>query len=131
MSFPGGSVVKNTKAADTRNGFDPWIGKIPWWRKWPPIPVFLPGKSHGERNLEATVHRLQRVRHDWENEHAREIYCEAISILCPNSHTFLCNDIHLIPSFHEATMFLRTIYSVFPAAPPALKTLVSEGFILY
>ena len=28
-----------------------WIGKIPWRRKWQPTPVFLPGKSHGERSL--------------------------------------------------------------------------------
>ena len=23
--------------------FDPWVGKIPWRRKWQPTPVFLPG----------------------------------------------------------------------------------------
>ena len=23
-----------------------------WGRKWQPTPVFLPGKSHGQRNLE-------------------------------------------------------------------------------
>ena len=27
------------------------LGKIPWRRKWQPTPVFLPGKSHGQRNL--------------------------------------------------------------------------------
>jgi len=32
-------------------GFDPWIGKIPWRRKWQPIPVFLPGECHGQRSL--------------------------------------------------------------------------------
>ena len=32
-------------------GFDPWVGKIPWRRKWQPTPVFLPGKSHGWRSL--------------------------------------------------------------------------------
>ena len=32
--------------------FDPWVGKIPWRRKWQPIPVFLPGESHGQRSLE-------------------------------------------------------------------------------
>ena len=31
---------------------DPWVGKIPWKRKWQPIPVFLPEKSHGQRSLE-------------------------------------------------------------------------------
>ena len=34
-----------------RHGFDPWSGKIPWCRKWQPIPVFLPGKSQGQRSL--------------------------------------------------------------------------------
>ena len=34
-----------------RLGFNPWVRKIPWWRKWQPTPVFLPGKSHGKRNL--------------------------------------------------------------------------------
>ena len=28
-----------------------WVGKIPWRRKWKPTPVFLPGKSHGQRSL--------------------------------------------------------------------------------
>ena len=34
-----------------RHRFNPWVGKIPWSRKWQPAPVFLPGKSHGQRNL--------------------------------------------------------------------------------
>ena len=34
-----------------RPGFDPWVGKIPWRRKWPPAPVFLPGEFHGKRSL--------------------------------------------------------------------------------
>ena len=31
--------------------FNPWGGKIPWRREWLPIPVFLPGKFHGQRGL--------------------------------------------------------------------------------
>ena len=34
-----------------RCGFHPCIEKIPWRRKWQPIPIFLPGKSHGQRSL--------------------------------------------------------------------------------
>ena len=34
-----------------RPGFDPSVGKNPWRRKWQPIPIFLPGKSHGWRSL--------------------------------------------------------------------------------
>ena len=32
-------------------GFDPWVGKISWRRKWQPTPVFLPGESHGWRSM--------------------------------------------------------------------------------
>ena len=34
-----------------RHGFAPWV-RIPWSRAWQPTPVFLPGKSHGQRSLE-------------------------------------------------------------------------------
>ena len=34
-----------------RLGFSPWVGKIAWRRKWQSTPVFLPGKSHGQRSL--------------------------------------------------------------------------------
>ena len=51
--FPGGTIVKNPLANSRckRSGFDPWIGKIPWRRKWQPTPGFLPGESHGQRSL--------------------------------------------------------------------------------
>ena len=35
-----------------RHGLDPWLRKIPQRRAWQPIPVFLPGKPHGQRILE-------------------------------------------------------------------------------
>ena len=34
-----------------RHSFNPWLRKIPWRRKGQPTPVFLPGKSHGQRSL--------------------------------------------------------------------------------
>ena len=34
-----------------RPGFNPWVWKIPWTRKWQPTPLFLPGELHGQRNL--------------------------------------------------------------------------------
>ena len=43
-------TVKNLPAVQ-RPGFNPWVGKIPWRRKWQPTPVFLPGESHGQRSL--------------------------------------------------------------------------------
>ena len=51
--FPGGSVVKKKKNACQcrRLGFDLWVGKIPWRRKWQPTLVLFPGKCHGQRSL--------------------------------------------------------------------------------
>jgi len=34
-----------------RLGFNPWVGKMTWSRKWQPTPGFLPGKSHGQKRL--------------------------------------------------------------------------------
>ena len=49
--FPDGSAVKNPPECRRRrrHRFDPWVRKIPWRWKWQPTPVFLPGKSHGQR----------------------------------------------------------------------------------
>ena len=46
-------VVKSlpANAGDMRSRFNPWVGKIPWRRAQQPTPVFLPGESHGQRNL--------------------------------------------------------------------------------
>ena len=47
-------VVKNPAAhtGDAKDGgFDPWVRKIPWRRKWQPTPVFFPGEFHGQRSL--------------------------------------------------------------------------------
>ena len=34
-----------------RQGFDTWVEKVLWRRAWQFAPVFLPGVSHGQRNL--------------------------------------------------------------------------------
>ena len=41
----------STQETYKRRGFSPWVGKIPWRRKWQPTLVFLPGESHGQRSL--------------------------------------------------------------------------------
>jgi len=51
LGFPGDSVSKESSCQCRRPGFDPWVRKIPWRRAQQPTPVFLPGKSHGQRSL--------------------------------------------------------------------------------
>ena len=51
-----------------RYGFNPWIGNIPWRRKWKPTPLFLPGKSHEQRTLvvySPWQHKAQRGLSTW------------------------------------------------------------------
>ena len=43
-----------------RDRFNLGVGTIPWRRKWQPIPVFLPAKSHGQRSLWAIVHGVAK-----------------------------------------------------------------------
>ena len=49
LGFAGGSDCVCLQCG--RLGFDPWVGKIPWRRKWQPRSVFLPGESHGQMSL--------------------------------------------------------------------------------
>ena len=51
INFPGGPDSKASAYNAEDLGFDSWVRKIPWRRKWQPTPVLLPGKSHGQRIL--------------------------------------------------------------------------------
>ena len=68
--LPCGSVVKHSACQWRRHGFDPWVGKISWRRKWQPTPVFLSGKSHGQKSLVGySSWGLKRVRHNLAIKH--------------------------------------------------------------
>ena len=67
VGFPGGASDKMNppaNAGDVRSGFDPWVGKIPWRRKWHPTPVFLPGEFYGQTSLAGCGAWGPRVGHD-------------------------------------------------------------------
>ena len=52
--FVGGASGKGPACQCRRHrrcGFDPWVGKTPWRRAWPPTPAFLPGEPPGQRGL--------------------------------------------------------------------------------
>ena len=54
MGFPGGASDKESGCQSRRRkryGFSPWLGKIPWRKKWQPTPVFLPRKLHRQMSL--------------------------------------------------------------------------------
>ena len=52
QSFPGSSVSKERICPQCRRlRLNPWVGEIPWRRKWQPTPVILHGKSYGQRSL--------------------------------------------------------------------------------
>ena len=65
---------------------------LPWWRKWQPTPVFLPGKSQGQRSLADYSPWGRRVRHNWATKQQTWVL---ISFL----FTFMCFRIFLNKNF--------------------------------
>ena len=55
INLPGDASGKESacNAGDLSSipGFDSWVGKNLWRRKWQPTPILLPGESHGQRSL--------------------------------------------------------------------------------
>ena len=49
--FPGGSNGNESAHNAGDPGSNPWLGKVPRRRKGQPTPLFLPGKSHGEKSV--------------------------------------------------------------------------------
>ena len=80
--FPGGTSDKEPTCHCRRRGFDPWVGKMPWKRKWHLTAVFLPGKCHGQRGLVGyspwghkeldTTEQLSTIQHEVQEGSQRE-----------------------------------------------------------
>ena len=51
LSWYSGEESASQCRRPKRLGFDSWVRKISWRRKWQPPQVFLLGKSHGQRSL--------------------------------------------------------------------------------
>ena len=81
-NLPGGPSGKESAWQYRRHkrcSFGPWVGKIPWRRKWQLTQVFLPGKFHGQRSL--AVHGvakgqtwLSKNTSQWNRVKSSEIY---------------------------------------------------------
>ena len=65
-----------------RHGFNPWVRKLSWRRKWQPTPVFLPGESPWTEEpggLQSTG--LQEVdTTEWLSRHSSSLYSCFIDI---------------------------------------------------
>ena len=60
LGFSGGASGKESACQcrkHKRCGFDPWVRKFPWRRKWQTTLVFLPGKFHGQSSLQSMGHK--------------------------------------------------------------------------
>ena len=58
LSFPGSTSSKGPACQCRRykrHEFDPWVGKIPWRKAWPPTSVYFPGESHDREAWQAIV----------------------------------------------------------------------------
>ena len=51
---------KETACQYRRRGFSPWVGKIPWRRKWQPTLMLIAEKFHRHRSLVGTVHGVAK-----------------------------------------------------------------------
>jgi len=97
--FPGGASGKESASKCKRPRFDPWVGKIPWRRRWHPTPVILPGESYGQRT-EAYLAEcfLAPIRTD----------CSAVILASPSTNILDFLHFHptLNPSFSWIHVFL-------------------------
>ena len=73
IGFPRWLSGKESACQCRRYGFNP-PGRPPWRRKWQPSPVFLLGKSHGQRSLARySPCGHKRIRHNWATEHTHTV----------------------------------------------------------
>ena len=88
QSLPVWLSGKESTCPCRRRELDPWYGKIPCRRKRQPTPVFVPGKSHGQRNLVGYgPWGHKRVRH---NRATKEQQQQYISLTHPRSQPEGC-----------------------------------------
>ena len=105
--WPGG---KESTSQWKRCRFNPWVGKIPWRRKWQPSLVFLPGKSHGQKNLAGySSWGPKGVRHNLATKHN-------------NLNCSTCHIDGTVPSYSCLTlkMDLDWIFLIFVCSSPGV-----------
>ena len=75
FGLPGWLNDKESACQCRPHRLNPWVRKIPWSRKWQRTPIFLPGKSHGQRSLAGcSPWGSQRVGRNWVSTHTFSFY---------------------------------------------------------
>ena len=110
--MPGGASGKESAWQYRRHktcGFDPWVGKIPWRRKWQLTQVFLPGKFHGQRSLagyspwshkgsDMTEHKHKSMeqRKEFRNIYSQLLFDKGVKIIPREKFIFSTNGTSII-----------------------------------
>ena len=96
--FPGGAGGEEptASAGSIRSmGSIPGSGGFLWRREWQPTPIFLLGKSRGQRSLAATVMAKGE-------SHMAEVTCVCASMLCSHIERYLFYNPLVYPSYNWA-----------------------------
>ena len=93
-----------------RHKFYPWVGKIPWRRKWQSTPVFLSGKSQGQRSLMGYMGSQSQIQlSDWARAWAGfRRPSESFKV-----STLLCSTIHIEEKCFHITNLYHTYLEYF------------------
>ena len=84
---------------DRRYGFNPWVRKIHWRRKWLSTPEFFPGKFHGQRSLAGfSPWGRKRVRRDLATKQQQQhcVYVNPKVVIYPSSQPFSSGNLKFI-----------------------------------
>ena len=118
--FPDGASGKELSCQCRRHrrcGFDPWIWKISWRRKWQLTSVFLPGKSHGQGSLVSCSPRGCKERHMTDCSTQQQVFDSAFS-----SRLTPPNQSHWTPSEIPATIGWCPLLKVWVSAAQNLSS---------
>ena len=72
-------MVKNSPNNVGEASSVPGWGRSPWRMKWQPIPIFLPGKFHGQRSLEGYGLQCHKELGTTENAHTSLVLMAQLS----------------------------------------------------
>ena len=98
MGLPRWLSGKESTCQCRKCGFNPWVGKVPWSRKWQPIPGILPRKSHGQRSLMGHIPRgSQKVGHNLGSKPQKGLYMCLLYQLTHEFSSFVSRFRFLVP----------------------------------